>query len=240
MVLTQTTIDQYLAAKTNSWAPTTLRSEGFRLKALLPLGDMITRPVDVYTTLQSKYKPYALQTLFVRLKDYMTWALKSQIITENPYMGFMEENRNLFKNAYKTEKVNVTYDQALAKIKKITDEVAQRSALVLLKGGLRSHELHQINGTEVTGKGGKVRPLMVKAPKEELAEYSKLYGELKKVGLKPHTLRKLFATKLVESGMSPQDLCMVMGWSSFATAQRYLQPKADDKLRSLVNSIVNS
>lgn len=54
--------------------------------------------------------------------------------------------------------------------------------------------------------------------------YSTFLRELKKVGLKPHDLRKLCATELKRQGMSDIDLMKAMGWESITTAKAYLIP----------------
>jgi len=56
----------------------------------------------------------------------------------------------------------------------------------------------------------------------------------KGIGLTPHSLRKLFATKLVTSGMTLPDVCNVMGWSSMQTAMSYLQVSNETKLEDQI------
>ena len=62
--------------------------------------------------------------------------------------------------------------------------------------------------------------------------------ELAKIGLKPHSLRKLLATKLSRSNMTYTDICAIFGWSSLATAQKYLQPLKEDQLKQKMKEIL--
>jgi integrase len=232
-MLTQTTIDQYLKFKENSWAPTTLEMERYRLQGLLTVGELIASPGELYKTLKDKYKPYYLQVTFTRLSDFMTWGSK-QLGWINPYSDFLKSNRNLFRNAYKSEELDVTYAEALKRIKGIEKPEIREAALDILHNGLRAHELNNIMGSHVIGKGGFLRPLMKEVKIGPRPDRFKLHYELKKVGLKPHSLRKLFATRLLDAGMSLQDVCKVCGWKSIETVLRYAQPKSTENLRASV------
>jgi integrase len=58
---------------------------------------------------------------------------------------------------------------------------------------------------------------------------------LNKVGLKPHTLRKLCASKLArQDKIKEQDLLKVFGWASMETASIYLQAKNNEELAALM------
>jgi integrase len=164
----------------------------------------------------------------------MNFFVRTSIVIENPYRTWIEENRNLFKNAYKNKEVGVTYDQAEELVKTLPARVRE-SAMSLLTGGLRAHELENVKDGYITGKGSKLRPLLTSVPTDP-ASYMELYKALKKVGLVPHDLRKLFITRLIERGIQLHDLCKVAGWSSIETALRYAQPKKNEELRAFVKA----
>ena len=69
--------------------------------------------------------------------------------------------------------------------------------------------------------------------------YSTLWRELKKVGLKPHDLRKIAGSKFVELGLNEYDLLKVMGWNNIETAKSYIAPKNSEKIRNTLKEIEN-
>jgi len=235
----QTLIDQYLKAHALAWAPSTLKSEQARLNAVASLIE--SGPDALYKAKHKVLKTYALKTLFIRLVDFERWANKSN---DWGYQRFVQENARLFKHAYKKENVNVTKDHITAAIHGIENETSRALATALFRNGLRISELQNYDKflRLVTGKGGKVRNLLspdvlpVNYP--NIRDIRRLRADLKRVGLKPHTLRKAAATLLTRGGMQSQDLMYVMGWSSLQTAASYLQPQQDEKLANLANNIL--
>lgn len=234
----QELIPKYLDDHKHAWSKTTMRSEASRMKRLGPLlSPHLDDPQTLYNLLVGEYKPYALLTLFTRLSHFYQWMIdEGHKDGPNAFARWKKRNAQLFKNAYQREKLEVTYDEAKELITGIPDQEARYAALNMLHTGVRIHELEKISGGEVIGKGGKRRKIYHKILPSK-ASRDKIYAELKKVGLKPHTLRKLFATRLARAGARPEDLCQVLGWTSIKTAYYYLQPKKDDELRSLVESL---
>jgi integrase len=87
----------------------------------------------------------------------------------------------------------------------------------------------------VRGKGGKERILFGDGSAFRNINLNTLRRELKKVGLKPHSLRKLFVTRLAKRGdLTDADLCEVMGWESYETARSYIQPDRADVLANKI------
>jgi hypothetical protein len=218
-------IDAYLKDHETAWAPTTMQSEAPRLRARS--SELKHGPAHLYEVLQSEgMKPYAIKTLFVRVCKLEAWVNKGSEFRE-----WMKKHNNRFKHAYVKEDIGITFEQAVERINTL-DEPYKTLALEMLQTGLRTCELDQIENGMVIGKGAKRRPVFgtisLTVPRHVLR------AKLKAVGLKPHTLRKLCATRLAERGASPQDLCKVFGWSSITTAYQYLQSKDNDRLRELV------
>jgi site-specific recombinase XerD len=232
LILTQAVLDKYIASKVNSWSHSTIRSERYRLKPLV--GKNLDDPQGLYEELSKEYKPYSLQTLFIRINTLMNFLVRTSVVIENPYRVWIEENRNLFKNAYRNKEVSVTYNEAEELVKTLPARVRE-SAMSLLTGGLRAHELDNVKDGYIKGKGSKLRPLLTSVPADP-APYMELYKALKKVGLVPHDLRKLFITRLIERGIQLHDLCKVAGWNSIETAIRYAQPKKNEELRAFVKA----
>jgi len=222
-------IKNYIVSKANSWSATTARSESARLFANIELINM--EPSEAYSKLlAANMAPYSIKTLFIRIGE-----LQLFIGVVATYKQFLKSHANLFKNAYQKERVNMGFEEARTRINSIRDSAVRQLALFILASGLRAHEALKFNKAdkEVCGKGARTRRVF----NTELAPepghgvtYDRLYVELRSVGLKPHTLRKLAATKLVSAGFREADLMQVMGWASMATASSYLQPANEEQL----------
>lgn len=222
-------IDQYIEAHEGAWAPTTLKSETSRLRAVAHLVDDGPEAVIKGTNL----KPYALKTLLIRLVHFEAWLYEASLLRgEARFAQYMKKHKNRFKHAYVKEELSVTYDAACTRI---AGMVGNDTASQLLSSGLRISELYSIDADGyVTGKGGKRRRTFGATITKPTCSKSSLRNALRKIGLKPHTLRKLCATRCAERGASAADLCKIFGWSDIKTAYQYLQPKDDARLEELM------
>lgn len=229
-------IRDYISDHQNAWETSTQASEAARLRGVLPYLTQLDFPAEIYAQVCTKYKPYALSTLFIRLTHFYSWLIETGHRSgPNPYTAWRRRNAKIFKTAYKREKLEVSFEGAKKQIAKIQDQVVQRDALELLRTGLRISETQKIVGDKVCGKGSKFRTIFTTHSFK--SDPRRIRRELKKVGLKPHSLRKLFASRLVEKGARPEDLCEIMGWSSIKTAYHYLQPRKEEELLKLVKEI---
>lgn len=230
MQYTKDDINKYIESKQLAWSPTTIKSEQARLHAAL---DLINQGAEqLYHEGLKRYSPYALKTLMIRVSAFADFMGSTDA---NPFRSFLKTNARLFKNAYIKEDVDVDYAEACKLVEGMEDGAARMAAQLILQTGLRSTEALQYDGSGfIIGKGSKLRPVMSEQaiPNEARADltYSKLHKALAKVGLKPHTLRKLVATQLVDAGISEMDLLKIMGWSNIATAASYLQSRTNKEL----------
>ena len=227
-------IQSYIKDHSNAWAETTQVSEAARLRRLSPRLARSDSPESIYNDLKETMKPYSVNTLFVRLAHFYQWLIDNNHRSgENVFMTWKKKNARLFRYSYQREKLEVSFSDASRRVEQIEDVECKLAARVLLNTGLRISELSEVSGDYVVGKGGKRRKIFFtgRIPK---VNKKRLYRSLKKVGLKPHSLRKLFATRVAKKGARPEDLCEIMGWSSINTAFWYLQPKRDDELKRLV------
>ena len=234
--LTNEHIKSYIESKRLAWAPASLRSEASRLHARL--ADLNLGPQALYEQTSTTLKPYAVKTLFVRAGELYAHAHPESV---NPFKQFVKTNARLFKNAYTKERLNVSFEEAKARIERITDDGARTAARAMLQSGLRAHELLKYDGSgSIIGKGDKLRTVYLQSFSglPEGLTYSAVHSALKAVGLKPHTLRKLAATQLVRAGFQAQDLMAVMGWSSMQTATSYIQPESDEQLKRRVMEVL--
>lgn len=222
-------IDAYLEDHESAWAASTWKSERSRLRVIAPHLDMTPKDLHKFLEKQGK-KPYTIKTIFIRLSDMEKWAK-----IEPKFKDYLEKHQNKFKHVYQKEELDVTFEDALRKINEIADNDCRAHALSLLHTGSRLSESYRVCNGSVVGKGGKVRKIYGKI--DTTVPKSTLSRKLRAVSLKPHTLRKLCATRLAQMGATPADLCKVFGWSDIKTAYQYLQAREDSKLESLMETV---
>lgn len=220
------TIEQYLSNHAKVWSPTTLRSETYRMRTIEPY---ISDPQGLWEALQS-LAPYTRRTYFIRARKYHDWVGTSP----NPFTKFMEENAQLFRHVYEKKRPDMALEEAKGRIAQIKDSQARDAAMLLLSTGMRTCELKSYDGKTVVGKGGKRREVYG-GKKPVRCSYKKLYKHLVKVGLKPHDLRKIFATELVRNGANEFELTHIMGWSDINVALSYVNSD-NKKLSRLVGN----
>lgn len=224
-------IEKYIEAKKYAWSETTKRTVAAKLRSAHHLLDKT--PEQVYEELSKRYAPYSVKQYLIIMGGYNEW-LKGN----NQFGSFVKQNARLFKSAYKKRKVTLSYPEAVKAINSIQDNAVRGTCLFILHSGLRISEVYKCSGS-VVGKGNKRRQVYVDTPKT-LGSPSKVRRALARVGLKPHDLRKLCATRLAEKGADPATLCEVFGWSNISTAYNYLQPKKEDEIRELLNADLRS
>lgn len=97
--------------------------------------------------------------------------------------------------------------------------------------GLRFAESRTHKDGHVVGKGSKIRETIHRDGPAVHASYSSVRQACKLLGVKPHDLRKAFATDLYRRGLREVEICAVMGWESFDTARAYVRPEEFDTIR---------
>lgn len=221
----------YLEYKRSAWSERTFRSESSRASRALSTSQ---NPAKLFEKLQAQgQKLYSIKTTFIRLADMEDWCVRTSLVSEpSGFREFYRRHKNRFKHAYLKEEVVISFTEAVQRIESLS-EPYRTASLELLRTGLRVSEPASYKDGFVVGKGGKVRKVFGTVTKA--IPSSTLWLKLRTVGLKPHTLRKLCATRLAEQGAGPQDLCRVMGWSSIGTAYQYLQSKDDSRLMEMMN-----
>ncbi len=218
-------VEAYIDDHKTAWAESTLKSELARLRRL----DLSLAPEALFKQLQGQgKKAYTIKTTFIRVCALERWAK-----FEPRFAQFMEKHGRRFKFVYEKEQVQVTYEEAEKRIMGLEGR-SREHALGLLRSGVRLTESYNVRDGQVKGKGGKTRK--VYGTIKETEAKSSFARKLKAVGLKPHTLRKLCATRLAEKGATPADLCKIFGWSSIETAYQYLQAQGDERLGQLMEA----
>lgn len=231
-------VDKYIEARSFAWSRSTQISERSRLRSV---SELITlTPQEAYSKLKQTHKPYTIKTAFIRMGEFYQWLIDTGVkVGPNPFKAFTKDFASLFKNAYTKERLSVEYADAVSRINSIKNEQVRIKALELLATGCRWTESFTEHRGVVTGKGGRsrriFRPAEFAAPLTNPPSYTTFRRELSSVGLKPHTLRKLAATRFVECGAREADLLALMGWTSIQTASSYLQSKSDEGLAHIVS-----
>lgn len=224
-------ISKYLEHKKLTWSLGTFKTESSRLRSL----EVLLRHLNILTP-QAIWEALQARSFYTRVIDWER--LQDLFSTYNVELSqsmrsWKEKNKHVFKNAYKRKTPQISYEEALKLINKIDDEHIRNQARIILFAGLRSFELNSLDRDgNVLGKGGKKRqvplPDSFELPK---ASYKKLYLALKRVGLKPHDLRKIRATDLLRKGMDVKTLQTNFGWSSLKVAESYLAPLSLEQSR---------
>lgn len=230
-------IDLYLDSKKNAWEATTLQSETARLHTIADRLDGNAPKLWAYMD-EVRLGSYTRLTVWCRVTAFYDWLIEKGIVHgANPYSSWRASNARLFKNMYVRKTAKLSFAEAKERIAKIPDPASKDYALGLLSSGLRYCEPARITDGVVKGKGGKMR-VVFGAKQQRAFKYNKSYytfrRHLAEVGLKPHDLRKVFASSLVKNGANEFDLLEVMGWESLETAKSYVGARKKEELKKLV------
>lgn len=234
----------YLTYYDKIWDTKTYEVERSKLKTIVrAMRKSGFSGIAFYNALKEEgYAPYTIKSLVQRAASLYQHGQDSDFLSKfnNPMKDLLIRHPQLFRNAYKTERLTIDFDEAKAKILTIQNVEVRDFCLALLMSGLRIHEAYIVNQqtSSVVGKGDKERYVMFDYPHQTFPPASTVRRTLAKLGLKPHTLRKLLATKLSRSDMTYTDICAVLGWSSLQTAAKYLQPLKEEQLKQKMKEIL--
>lgn len=230
-------INQYLISKQWAWAPSTQKSESHRLTAIA--GELDGNPERLWRSIQDRGS-YTRLTIWTRVADFYDWLIdEGKVKGPNEYKKWRKKNAKVFKNCYQKSKPEISYEEALERIRSIDDEGIRKRALEIIGSGTRYKESGNIDEHgNVCGKGSKVRNVFMPrvVGQDFKGNYQLFRRALAKIGLRPHDLRKLFLSKLVELGANEFELCEIAGWSSIATASSYIKVNSD-RTRKLVQLV---
>ena len=234
-------VNRYLEAKSIVWTDTTFKSERARLSKYKDKLDL--SPIQIFSTLKEQgIGPYTIKTLFIRFSNFVDWCIEQELYSgKNKFQQFTKHNKQLFRNVYNKEALAYNLDKLPYKISRIKNAKARYMANYLLKTGLRISEIYKLKSSPsgeiyVIGKGGKQRRVFIDYLPKHIISQSTFRRALTEIEIKPHDLRKAYATRLLnECKIKPHELCKVMGWSNIQTAMSYLQGRQDDELQAQIN-----
>jgi integrase len=216
--------EAYLKTKENAWSYASHKSEASRLAAIPE--ELLADPQALYEHFtRAGYKPYTIKTLFVRASQLHEFAYPNK---PNKVKRYMQEHARLFKAVYSPKRPAMSFATAVERVKAELSPELRAQALALLASGLRISEANAVKDGVVFGKGNKARAVH-NAPQVKIEQH-KLRRALKPLGLTPHMLRKLAATRAVELGARESELLTLFGWSSMQTASYYLTASGVDNI----------
>lgn len=246
MIITEKLIKEFLKDQEYAWAASTRRSVQFALMGVASHLDGDPRKLFTYLTEHSA--PYTRVTTWSRVTQLWQWCIDhgkigATDVKRNPYSDFRRRYARSFKNVYVRKPTRLSLREARARVAQIGDAEDRAKALELLQTGMRYAESFTLKDGYVIGKGGKVREIIGWQSEDRPVAYQKHYNtfrrNLKKAGLKPHELRKVFANHLVrKANFETFDLCETMGWDSLETAKSYVAPARRETLRERVRKAV--
>lgn len=239
-------IEEYIGQKEVVWSPTTYKSQRSWLAAIRPFMEQKTPVIDVLKELRDnrKFQMQTIRGIFGAARRFNRWRGLEHSCS---YAAFMKDNSHLFAahRIRKLKEVPHTFEEAKRLIDTIKNPRTRAHARFILSSGVRISESYNVKPSPtgrsyiVTGKGGRTRTVFAAPPPaEELASPDQLRTALKKFGLVPHDLRRLFATHLADSGLPPKDICHALGWGDLKTAMIYLQKSNEKQLAARIGELV--
>lgn len=229
----------YLKHFEDRWDAKTLN---YRKSMLKKLSDNLGRSSvsSLFFYIDNNLAPYSRVTYLSMAIDYYNWLLETgRKQGENEIAKMKKRKASKYKNAYERKITGIRYEEAEHRVNQIEDKEVRDVCLILLSSGLRLSEVFQVSGGIVHGKFNVKRAFVGEEFKAPEVHPNTIRNHLRKVGLKPHDLRKAFATKIIDAGLELTDTASVMGWKSYKTAALYYQPKQDKKLKDLVKGALN-
>ncbi len=228
-------VEIYIESRKESWSDTTFKNERYRLRGVTIAMLHDPKALWDYLTKDRKLKPYSAKIAFVRAGEVLEYAIREGLMKRGPNVikDWMRDHENKFKNSYVKKEVELTYDEALSRIHRIERDDIREKALQLMGTGMRYKESTTLTKSgRVVGKGGLVRD--VPGGKEMQNDFGLSYHtflrHLKLIGLTPHMLRKLAATKAKEMGASDADMMKAFGWKTNSMLAQYEQAHRQKEL----------
>lgn len=183
------------------------------------LSEFCTQSLDKRTT----------QAVFSHVAAFWDWKQEHGLAEgqKNPYREFRHKyrRRGVFRANFEPPLL-FDFETAKRKILTLENELIRNKALELLHTGMRFTESLTLNKGKIMGKGGKKRevllPASLKGVKKYQGNYDTFRRHLKRIGLKPHDLRRIFTTHQAKQGKSPYELMRILGLSTILTTQIYV------------------
>lgn len=222
---------EYLQEKKPVWTAGSYNSSASRLVQYSPLKDAATTYNDM---VKAGYSPYYIKITFVSICSFQAWMTEQGRSYPSSFRKFMQQNNQLFRNAYQDNYATITWKEFLEEIEAADEQM--RSVLALLGfGGCRLGELYTFDGVAVMGKGSKRRPVHLPTG-TRIVPISLSPSQIRRrLKHNPHAYRKLAADKALRAGVDLKTLQVLLGHTSLQSTQRYLRPLEQDALQAKLN-----
>ena len=239
---------RYVDSKSGSWADSTISTAYHKLSVVAGFG--LTDPQELYQRLSSKgLGRYSIQSYLILASRF-----EKEVRNTNRIEKWLQDNRNQFKNCYKTKTRKISKDQFERFLEVASPSPDLWNFLVLMgRFGLRKSEALNAKWEDFTaegtleiknGKGDKQRfiPLSVDNLKNFKQEglilprglnYWRFFATIKP--FTPHDFRAYAITSWVkEKGLDLSDAALLAGHSKTDTTNRYVRTdlvKIGEKLK---------
>lgn len=232
-------LQMYIKDNKDRLAKTTITNRQARLrKQIANIEASGEDPSLFFDLVKGSMSAYSLKTVMLEISNWYKWAVREGIKKDNPWSREVAKRAQYFKGAYKPKRLEMTYDEMVEKINKVSCDQVREASREILRTGVRISETRTADSDKVTGKASKVRKFYGDSRKFKGVSVHQIRRGLKEVGLTPHDLRKMFATRLARSGKFDEvTMCEVMGWESFDTAKSYLQPEKQSEIASKLGEL---
>lgn len=230
-------IAKYVEEQKNALSPSTARSTRYTLQGVAAQLD--GNPETLWSYLTKNQGAYTRVTTWTRVSKFWDWLQEGKGDGQrNPYSDWRKRNARSFRHTYVRRPAQITFSDAKARLKRLSDPAARKKALELLFSGMRLTESGTYENGVVVGKGGKRREVLsmphVEGPAFDKSDMT-FRRRLHAVGLKPHDLRKILANHLhKKGGLTEFDLCETFGWEDIDTARSYISAVKRDKRKEKI------
>lgn len=217
----------YLASKHDVWTAGTVKAATSRLMQYNPS----QTPAQLYSKMKlENYKPYYIKISFITISAFADWQVAQGRANINPYKLFLQQNNQLFRNAYEDKYATITWAEFLEEYNNASQDM--RIVLALLGfGGCRLGEVKTFDGITTLGKGGKRRPIHLPSNIAFVPVCLSTTQIRRRLRHNPHSYRKLAADTWARNGIDLKTIQVLLGHSSLASTQRYLRPMQQDELK---------
>jgi integrase len=214
----------YLKAKAALWSGGTIEATSSRLMYYKP-GQ---KAVELYSAMvEAGNSPYYIKITFINVAALMDWLIAQGRASYNPHRAFLEENKQLFRNAYEDKYAAITWEAFQEEYKEADTQM--RSVLALLGfAGCRLSELYTYDGRAVLGKGRKRRHVYLPAGISVVPVELSPSQIRRRLRANPHSYRKLAADFWLRNGLDLKTVQVLLGHTSLNSTQRYLRPMEHD------------
>lgn len=228
-------VKDYLQEKKPVWTAGSYNSSASRLVQYSPQKDAVSTYNEM---VKAGYSPYYIKITFVSICSFMDWMKeqgRSDPALSNSFRRFMQQNNQLFRNAYQDKYATITWKEFIEEYNNVDTEM--RSVLALMGfGGCRLSELYTFDGGSVVGKGSKRRPVHLPSDHKCVPITLSPSQIRRRLRHNPHSYRKLAADRWARSGVDIKTIQVLLGHTSLTSTQRYLRPMQEDELKITLNN----